>query len=341
MKYVFKRKDEINLQVFAEQVGTQYAALEWLKSGCAETDEIAAYVQGIMDSGRNCKGIPDGLSWGYDEPENMPPDARVDFFYRPTYLNTAFLMQAYRMIPEKLDAMTGFADVLRSAMLTCAGRRFKGSGYSNDDFVEGIMIFANVHTAEFIRAHSNIVPDVFSECYFGVLRFIESIVASEEEYLAGIAGSWENNHLEDYRRIVELESRPADRHTLFVYGSLMKGRYNHDAYMRNAVFQGKGYIEGYALYDLGHYPGVIHEGGHGKVLGELYEVSGEDYERICRLEGNGQLYQSVLINARFEGYGDTALAETFVYLGHVDKARKITEERQPWMEGGEEKGYVW
>ena len=341
MKYSFKRKDEISLQTFEEQVKAQYAALEWLSSGNAGIDEIAAYVQGIIDSGRKCNRIPDGLSWGYDEPENMPSDARVAFFYMPTYLNTAFLMQSYSMNPERIGALNGFADALRNALVTCIGRRFNGSGYSKDDFVQGIMIFANIHTKEFIRTYSDLVPYAFSECYFAVLRFIEEVVASEEEYLARIANSWENNHIEDYRRIVELENGTAERKTLFVYGSLMKGRYNHNGYMEKAVFLGKGYIEDFSLYDLGYYPGILHNGGQGKVLGELYEVSVEDYERICRLEGNGHLYQSEAVTAHFEGYGDTVLAEVFVYLGNVDEAKRIPVKKQPWTEGGEEMEYVW
>ena len=60
---------------------------------------------------RSFTGMPEALFWGYDEPENMPGDARVDFFYIPTYLNTAFLMQAFRMIPELiLERVPDFAE---------------------------------------------------------------------------------------------------------------------------------------------------------------------------------------------------------------------------------------
>ena len=87
----------------------------------------------------------------------------------------------------------------------------------------------------------------------------------------------------------ESEVGADDRHILFVYGSLMKGRYNHDAYMGRAVYLGRASIRGFALYDLGYFPGILHDSHDGRVYGELYEVNEEDYERICRLEGNGFL----------------------------------------------------
>jgi gamma-glutamylcyclotransferase (GGCT)/AIG2-like uncharacterized protein YtfP len=83
-----------------------------------------------------------------------------------------------------------------------------------------------------------------------------------------------------------IENRTDGRHILFVYGSLMKDRYNHDAYMGRAVYLGRASIREFALYDLGCYPGILHDSADSLVFGELYEVSGEDFERICRLEGN-------------------------------------------------------
>jgi gamma-glutamylcyclotransferase (GGCT)/AIG2-like uncharacterized protein YtfP len=66
------------------------------------------------------------------------------------------------------------------------------------------------------------------------------------------------------------------------------------------------------------------------VFGELYEVSGEDFERICRLEGNGFLYRCESVAARSEYSLDEVIAETFVYLGSVEEDRRIIESDQPW-----------
>ncbi len=51
-------------------------------------------------------------------------------------------MQSYRMHPERIGALNGFADVHRNALVTCTGRRYNGGGFSKIDFVQGIMIFA-------------------------------------------------------------------------------------------------------------------------------------------------------------------------------------------------------
>ena len=120
-----------------------------------------------------------------------------------------------------------------------------------------------------------------------------------------------------------LENEGAERHILFVYGSLMKGEYNHDAYMKNALFLGNASIDHFSLYDLGSYPGIRHSRRREKVLGELYEVDQDAYEAICRLEGNGFLYQSEPVTAEImDGRGHME-AETFVYLDDVAKKAEV------------------
>ena len=42
----------------------------------------------------------------------------------------------------------------------------------------------------------------------------------------------------------------------FVYGTLMKNQRNH-GYLKDAIYIGEGTIDGYQMYDLGTYPGII------------------------------------------------------------------------------------
>ena len=344
MKYEFRRIDEIDLHSFARQMQQQYAALDTLLEGEADTMEILSYVEEMLADGRPCKGMPEALFWGFDEPENMPGDARVDYFYMPTYLNTAFLMQAFRMIPEQIcERIPAFKEKLGRAMTGCSGRRFAGHGYEKDDFVQGMQIFASVRTKEFIRNHKDIVPEVFRDAYRAVLRSIERDVFDKEGYLRRVETSWENNHLEEYREILAAEN--AGRHTLFVYGSLMKGGYNHPGFMADAEYLGTAVITGFNLYDLGHYPGIKHTKEQHVVRGELYDVSDAEFEAICALEGNGSLYQCETAAATLGGQRDWMPAEVFVYLGRTDDKRKISGKEQLWTEGNKrgEKGmdYIW
>ena len=344
MKYEFRRIDEIDLHSFARQMQQQYAALDTLLEGEADTMEILSYVEEMLADGRPCKGMPEALFWGFDEPENMPGDARVDYFYMPTYLNTAFLMQAFRMIPEQIcERIPAFKEKLGRAMTGCSGRRFAGHGYEKDDFVQGMQIFASVRTKEFIRNHKDIVPEVFRDAYRAALRSIERDVFDKEGYLRRVETSWENNHLEEYREILAAEN--AGRHTLFVYGSLMKGGYNHPGFMADAEYLGTAVITGFNLYDLGHYPGIKHTKEQHVVRGELYDVSDAEFEAICALEGNGSLYQCETAAATLGGQRDWMPAEVFVYLGRTDDKRKISGKEQLWTEGNKrgEKGmdYIW
>ena len=123
----------------------------------------------------------------------------------------------------------------------------------------------------------------------------------------------------------KIENRTDDGHILLVYGSLMKDQYNHDAYMGRALYLGRASVQGFALYDLGFYPGILHDSGDSRVFGELYEVSEEDFERICRLEGNGFLYQCESVTARMEESPEAIIAETFVYLGTVEETKRILD----------------
>ena len=69
---------------------------------------------------------------------------------------------------------------------------------------------------------------------------------------------------------------------LFVYGTLKRGFGNH-AVLRGAEFIGKASLQGFEMYSLGGFPGIIPVTGFSWVEGELYEVS--DFLHLDRLEG--------------------------------------------------------
>jgi hypothetical protein len=43
---------------------------------------------------------------GLAEPHEMPSDARVDYFYKPTYIATAFIIKAILLYPSLLNEAT-------------------------------------------------------------------------------------------------------------------------------------------------------------------------------------------------------------------------------------------
>ncbi|EHP85983.1 gamma-glutamylcyclotransferase family protein [Methanotorris formicicus] len=78
---------------------------------------------------------------------------------------------------------------------------------------------------------------------------------------------------------------------LFVYGSLRKGFWNHEAYLKNSKFVGNGKTKHkYAMY-ASIIPYVVEDEKISHIIGEVYEVNKETLERIDSLEGHPTCYK--------------------------------------------------
>lgn len=113
---------------------------------------------------------------------------------------------------------------------------------------------------------------------------------------------------------------------VFVYGTLLSGCYNHGC-LRDQQFLGAASIRGFALYNLGSYPGII-PATEEAVQGEVYEVDEETLARLDRLEGNGWLYNRRSAEAVVDG--KSLDAEVYVWNGAVNPEDKIAVSSQPW-----------
>lgn len=76
----------------------------------------------------------------------------------------------------------------------------------------------------------------------------------------------------------------------------MKGLGNHH-FLENATFVGKARIEGFIMFDLGSYPGIVNGKDKEIVLGELYEINESILNNLDRLEGEGSLYKRITVRA--------------------------------------------
>jgi len=77
---------------------------------------------------------------------------------------------------------------------------------------------------------------------------------------------------------------------IFVYGSLMRGEFNHYL-LKNNKFLGAGRTKGeYYFYDLGGFPGIV-ESGKTAVLGEIYEADCSTIVKLDILESHPQFYR--------------------------------------------------
>ncbi|HVS12859.1 MAG TPA: gamma-glutamylcyclotransferase family protein [Thermoanaerobaculia bacterium] len=76
---------------------------------------------------------------------------------------------------------------------------------------------------------------------------------------------------------------------LFVYGTLLRGEPNHGHLAGGRFLRETATGSGFALVDLGPYPGMIKAGG-GCVAGELYRVGAETLAALDALEQHPEVY---------------------------------------------------
>ncbi len=102
-------------------------------------------------------------------------------------------------------------------------------------------------------------------------------------------------------------------HRVFVYGTLLAGEPNHRL-LRTAAFEGEfRTVEGFALFDLGAFPGMV-RAETGVVHGEVYRVDDRTLAALDRLEGHPDFYVRTAI-----GLADGR--EVWAYLLDAERVR--------------------
>ena len=187
--------------------------LKTLVSEETPDQDVYRYVSNLVGEAKPLAHNPQMCFWGMAEPNTMPSDARVDFFYRPTYIATAFLMQAILKHPELMDPHTtvrGFgaedvkklSEVLPKAMKGCMGREFGGSGY---DFLKGQLetmeLFAKSGVMDYVKKYPDTCPE-FTELFNHTLEtFREDLATGRTK------GPWGTDYREVYKRILQIADR--------------------------------------------------------------------------------------------------------------------------------------
>ncbi|RCX07884.1 gamma-glutamylcyclotransferase (GGCT)/AIG2-like uncharacterized protein YtfP [Anaerobacterium chartisolvens] len=113
---------------------------------------------------------------------------------------------------------------------------------------------------------------------------------------------------------------------VFVYGSLMRGYWNHPL-LDNEKYAGAATVKGYGLYNVASYPGVVRREGVG-VRGELYDVCERTLSVLDQLEDEGDMYIRRAVTAET----DEGEAEAFIYVwnGSVREDDYVPLEKLPW-----------
>jgi hypothetical protein len=118
--------------------------------------ELLAYVDVLLQTAKPVPGKQDAVSWGFDAPSNMPSDARVDFFYIPTYISSAILIYAAMNYPDEVKRFDAFNNILACALYTSTLRDFEGHGYEGRG--ECRAIFQSVGINKFLEEYPQVCP---------------------------------------------------------------------------------------------------------------------------------------------------------------------------------------
>ncbi len=117
-------------------------------------------------------------------------------------------------------------------------------------------------------------------------------------------------------------------HAVFVYGTLMR-RERAAHLMAGGDYAGDYVLSGYALYDLGNYPGILAKAGS-EVEGEVYYVSDAMLSAMDDYEDEGSLYHRRRVTVT--GAQGSLGVWTYVYA-HAHDVRRPPMGRS-WREKG-------
>lgn len=324
MKYSFYRPATINTMEMESILEKLQEDLRSIRSGQVSEEAMISYVQKIIEDAKPLAENQSMVFMGFAEPETMPSDSRVRYFYEPTYLAACILLQAKLQGVERVLTLSGFDECFRKMLHGSTGRGFQGAGY--DDFrglLHSLNLFYEAGVLEFLEKFPSYAPS-FTRAFQAAQDYLSWRCRKEK-----VLGSWGEEYTEEAKGLLEKLRGEKKTMRIFVYGTLMKGNRNHDAFLKESTFLGEAVLRDYVLYHLGSYPGIKEE-KDSSVKGEVYEVSPETLKRIHLLEGEGELYAYCEVPVWQDGVMLYPVG-TYVYLPEVSGMKKVPYAEQPWQ----------
>lgn len=324
MKNTFYRPETIDTMEMEKIIAKLMEDLREIKSGGVSEEDAVAYARKML---QDAKALPRNEKLyflGLASPEEMPSDSRVLYFYRPTYISCAILMQMKLKNLEKVTTLDGFDEIFRSLLHGATGRGFLGAGHDGlRGLMETLRLFEEGNVAEFLQRFPEDAPE-FSKAFQAAVDYLAWKCRRKAVY-----SDWGEDNTEEAKALLKKLRGENEMARIFVYGTLMKGNRNHEAYLSGSRYLGEANLRDFALYHLGSYPGIKEE-KDGTVLGEVYEVTRETLQRIHHLEGEGHLYSYREVSVWQEGIMLYPVG-TYVYLHEVEKKNKVAVTDQPWV----------
>ena len=305
----FYRPEKVNINEFREIVKKLESDLDTLCNENINASDIYEYVYRLAGYARPLKRDPKMCFFGLDEPENMPSDARVGFFYRPTYLGAAIMIRSVMLHPELLDAADRYGAAVKKALpgilLACTGRGFSGHGYDGlRGVIETLTVFTKAGTAQFVEKYPGICNE-FSDLYISSMNMIEERVRTDT-----VKNGWGDDYtkeaqmlLKDYNResIASLGSTSQEDKPSYVWYASYGSNTNSARFqeyldscggnaneIENRPFTTRGklyFAAGSRRWGRGKGVAFFDEESEGTVLTRIYKVSHEQFLSIQSQEG--------------------------------------------------------
>lgn len=274
-------------------------------------------------------------NWRLINSDDMPFDAKIEYWKSPTILFTSILIKLQVIHPEMCANIKGFDYTLLRALEALERGKLNGHGFDSFKFkVNALkMLF---------QADLRTYMELYSKEYKAFNNMINVYKTEIEKFL--LNGKTKFDFNEEYSlRMEELLNmmNGKTKMYIFVYGTLMSNNRGNHTYLNNAEFKGKCILNGYSLYNLGYYPGIV-EDLEGKVKGELYLVDMDVIPEIDVYEAEGTLYKRTLVKVYSEK-DEPVDAYAYVYIPSVKGKRKIEFKNQPWVKviSENKEKYVW
>ena len=194
MKCTFYRTKEINLNEWRAIRNKLHDDLEELEKGEVTEKEARNYLEALLMQAEMLEKNNAMCFFGFDKPEHMPSDIRVEYFYWPTYLAAAITMKSCLMFPGILNRINlpkgqNAIDTFHAVLLGCTGREFRGSGCDDVKGLVEVTEFFVFHNAlDFLELNEELCCE-FSECLNKALLYLLSGVKQGK-----VAGAWGDDY---------------------------------------------------------------------------------------------------------------------------------------------------
>lgn len=168
MYCTFYRPANVNINEFENIIGKLSYDLHRLETEKTDEWSVYTYIYALSRHAQSLVKNPAMQFFGLADPKSMPADARIDFFYRPTYIATAFMMKAVLLYPSLMDedmfldselefSVDTVKNTLKGCMLGCTGRRFDAADVLR--LKDCVKIFRNAGADVFLEKYADLCPE--------------------------------------------------------------------------------------------------------------------------------------------------------------------------------------